>query len=279
MEENYEVRPDVLTCDDICRMVPALNGHRKLVEAVMHIVKLDHVNEVHTRWYKTPGPEFAHHLIKDEFKIRMRVDNEEILAQFPTEPFITVSNHPFGGLDGIMLVHLVSTYRPEYKVMVNLILNQISAMRPNFIAVDPFHSDNPEKRKTTMQGLRQAMKHVRSGNPLGFFPAGAVEKIVGLHIKEREWQPSVMRLIKQLRVSVIPIYFHGRNTIFFHLLALIDWRLRTTRLPAEIFNKQGREMHISVGTPISVEEQDKYSSVEALTEFLQKETYKLKSLK
>lgn len=279
MEENYEVRPDVLTCDDICKMAPALCGHRKLVETVMHWVKLDHVNEVHTRWHKTPGAEFAHHLIEDEFKIRMRVDNEEILSQFSEAPFITVSNHPFGGLDGIMLLHLVSKHRPDYKVMVNLILNHISAMRPNFIAVDPFHSEDPEKRKTTMQGLRKAMKHVRDGHPLGFFPAGAVEKIVGLHIKERQWQPSVMRLIKQLRVPVIPIYFHGRNTMLFHLLALIDWRLRTTRLPAEIFNKQGKEMHVSVGTPISAEEQDKYDSVEALTEFLQRETYKLKVLK
>jgi len=60
---------------------------------------------------------------------------------------------------------------------------------------------------------------------------------------------------------------------------MIDWRLRTMRLPKEIFRKRGSEVHVSIGNPISVEEQNRYKSVEELGTFLREQTYKLRSIK
>ena len=74
--------------------------------------------------------------MEDEFRFKLRIDNEEVLSRFPEGAFITVSNHPFGGMDGILLLHIVGKYRKDYQVMVNMILNNISAMRPSFIAVE-----------------------------------------------------------------------------------------------------------------------------------------------
>ncbi|MBD5358062.1 MAG: hypothetical protein HDR88_13825 [Bacteroides sp.] len=278
MENNNNgIRPDVLNYDDIRQMVPALDGHKKLVERVMHLLYIDEVNRVHSTYCDTPGIEFAHRLVDEEFKFKLRIDNIEALAGFKEGPFITVSNHPFGSYDGIILLHLVGTFREDYKVMVNLILNHIQAMRPNFIAVDPLKSDDPEKKKITMQGIRAAMKHVKDGHPLGFFPAGAISKLnKSLRIEDLPWQPTIIRLIKQLQVPVIPIFFHGHNSTFFNILGVIDWRLRTLRLPKEIFRARNREVHISVGHPIPVEEQNKYDSLESLGEFLRRETYKLR---
>lgn len=279
-ENDFEVRPEVMTYDDIAKMVPRLKKHKKLVEWVLHLLKIDEVNAVHARWCKDPGIPFSHHLIDDEFKIKLRVDNEEILSRFPEGPFITVSNHPFGALDGISLLHLVGTYRPDFKVMVNLILNQISAMRPGFIAVDPSKSTDPEKRKTTMHGIREAMKQVRSGHPLGFFPAGGVSNVNRhLRLEDREWQPSIIRLIQQMKVPVIPIYFHGHNSWWFTFLGIIDWRIRTLRLPGEVFRRRGKTIHVSVGEPISPEEQAKYTDEKEFGLFLRHQTYKLKALK
>lgn len=270
------VRPDVLNFDDVAQMVPALAAHPKLVNKVLHWIGLDEVNAIHSRYCNTTGVEFAHHLIKDEFKNKLRVDNEEVLARFPEGPFITVSNHPYGGLDGIILLDLVGKYRPDYQVMVNLILDKITAMRPTFIAVDPIKTNNPEKKAITMQGIRRAMAHVKNGHPLGFFPAGAVSKIDNtLHIRDRQWQPTITRLIKQLKVPVIPIYFHGHNSTFFNILGLIDWRLRSARLPKEIFNKREKEIHISIGEPISPEEIEGFHDLEALGTFLREKTYSL----
>jgi len=167
------------------------------------------VNRIHRDYCDTPGIEFAHRLINEEFKFQLRIDNLQTLAGFKDGPFITVSNHPFGSYDGILLLHIVGGFREDYKVMVNLILNNIQAMRHNFIAVDPLKSDDPEKKKITMQGIRLAMKHVKDGHPLGFFPAGAISKLnKSLRIEDLPWQPTIIRLIKQLQVPVIPIFFH-----------------------------------------------------------------------
>lgn len=282
MEENKvtEIRPEVMTYDDIRKMVPALDGHEKLVNSVLHFLKMDEVNRVHRTYCDTPGIEFSRRLVEEEFQFKLRIDNLQTLARFKDGSFITVSNHPFGSYDGIILLHLVGAFRKDYKVMVNLILNQVQAMRPNFIAVDPLKSDDPEKKKITMQGIRTAMKHVKEGHPLGFFPAGAISKLdKTLHVNDLPWQPTIIRLIKQLQVPVVPIFFHGHNSTFFNILGLIDWRLRTLRLPAEVFRAKGSEVHVSVGNPISVETQKKYDSVEAFGEFLRAETYKLRSIK
>jgi putative hemolysin len=271
------VRPELLTYDDICEMVPQLSGHKKLVEKLMHWIYLDRCNRVHSTYCYETGVPFSNRLIDEEYKINKIIENEEVLDQFKDTPFITVSNHPFGALDGILLIDIVGRHRPDFKVMVNLILNCITAMRPNFIAVDPLQSNDPEKKKITMNGIRASIKHVRDGHPLGFFPAGAVSKIdKTLHISDREWQPSIIRLIKQLKVPVIPIYFHGHNSTFFNILGLIDWRLRTLRLPREVWCKQGSTMHISIGNPISVETQDQYSDLESFGKFLREQTYALK---
>jgi putative hemolysin len=277
---NYDIRPDVLNFEDISKMVPALAGHRKLVERVMHWLKVDEVNAVHGRNCHAVGVDFSHALIEDEFKIKVRVDNEEVLSRFPTGAFITVSNHPFGALDGIILLHMVGKYRPDFKVMVNLILNQISAMRPNFIAVDALASDDPEKKKVSMQGIREAMMLVKSGSPLGFFPAGAVSKVQkDLHIRDREWQSSIIRLVKQLKVPVVPIYFHGHNSTWFNILGMISWKLRTLRLPAEVFRRRGKSIHMSIGEPITVEEQTACPDMEALGKLLRERTYALEKIK
>lgn len=277
--KSYDIRPEVLTYEDVCRMAPFFRGKPWLVKAIFRFLKIDRVNAVHSRWASTPGVPFSHALVEKEFKVRVRVDHEEILSRFPTGAFVTVSNHPLGAFDGIVLLHEVGTFRPDYQVMVNLFLNNLSAMRPSFIAVDPSGSADPEKKRVTLQGIREAIAHVKAGHPLGFFPAGAVSKVKrDLHIRDRQWQPSIIRLISQLKVPMIPVYFHGHNSTFFNILGIIDWRLRTLRLPAEVFRMRGREVHLSIGEPITVEEQRDCGTVEELGRLLRARTYELEKL-
>ena len=278
-EQKYEIKPNVLDYDDVRRLVPKLDGHEKLVNWVLKFLSVDKVNGVHSRNCDTPGPEFVKRLLFDEFKLTLRIDNEEILNNLPEGAFVTVSNHPFGALDGIALIHLIASRRPEYKVMVNMVLNAITAMRPNFIAVDALASNDPKKKAVSMQGIRQVIKQLRSGAPVGFFPAGAVSKINWKgELNDREWQPTVTRLIQQAKVPVIPIFFHGSNSWWFNFLGKVSWQLRTLRLPAEVFRKIGTEMHISVGEPISVEEQTQHQgTIEEFGQYLKEKTYELRS--
>lgn len=270
----------VLDADDVIAMVPKLAGHRRLVERLLHWLSVDKVNAVHAHNCETPGPAFVEGLLRD-FDIKLRVDGLDVLDNLPEGPFITVSNHPFGALDGITLIHLVASRRPEYKVMVNMILGRIWAMEPNFFAVDAMSSNDPAKKAVSVNGIRQAIDQVRSGRPLGFFPAGAVSKVNWRgRLVDRRWQPNVIRIIKKLEVPVIPIYFHGSNSWFFNFLGVVCWQLRTLRLPSEVFRKCHTTMHISVGNPITVEEQRAHAgSIDELGRYLKDTTYQLRQRK
>ena len=280
MNENHDIRPDVINYDDIRALVPALDGHPRFVNWLLHFLSVDKVNAVHAKCCDTPGPEFVKRLLLDEFKIKLRIDNSEILDNLPEGAFITVSNHPFGALDGIALIYLFSSRRPEYKVMVNMILNKISAMRPNFIAVDQSASDDPKKRAVSVAGIRQALRQLSDNQPVGFFPAGAMSKTTWHDgLQDRPWQPSILQIIYRAKKPVIPVYFHGSNSWWFNFLGHACWPARSLRLPAEVFRKVGTEMHISIGQPISVEQQAAYSNPEELGRFLREQTYALRRYK
>lgn len=279
--ENQQspIKRTVLDYNDIATMVPKLKGKEKFVNRVLRWLKVDKVNWLHDHNCDTPGHPFTDGLLRD-LDITLRIDNEQVLDSLQQGAFITVSNHPFGALDGISLINIVGKRRPQFKVMVNMVLNYISAMRPNFIAVDAYQSDDPKKKAVSMVGIKSAIQQVRSGEPIGFFPAGAVSKITKWKLQDREWQENIIRLIMQLKVPVVPIFFHGRNSAMSHILGLIDWRLRTMRLPTEVFRKKGTTIHVSIGDPISVEEQKQHmGSIEEFGKYLRERTYSLKSCK
>lgn len=278
MAETEKIeKKTVLDADDIIGLVPKLQGHRKLVERLMKFIELDKVNDIHARHADTPGPQFVRDLLED-LGIKLKIDNEQVLDNLPQGAFITVSNHHFGALDGIILIDLIASRRPGYKVMVNMVLNHIKAMRPNFIAVDAMASDDPKKRAVSMTGIREVIRLVRQGEPVGFFPAGAVAKVNWRgRLKDREWQSSVIQLIEKLKVPVIPIFFHGSQSWMFNFLGVVCWQLRTFMHPHEVFNKRGKTFHISVGEPISVEEQLKHmGSEKEFSDFLRGRTYELR---
>ncbi len=273
--EETPIKRTVLDYDDIRKMVPFFDGKKKLVNWLLKFLSVDKVNWIHSNNADTPGVPFTEGLLKD-LNIKLDIDNEELLNNLPEGSFITVSNHTFGALDGIILINIIGKRRPTFKVMVNMILNYISAMRPNFIAVDALASNDPKKKAVSMLGIKTAMMHVKNGNPLGFFPAGAVSKLnKKMQLEDREWQPTIIRLIKQLKVPVVPIYFHGSNSAWFNFLGVVCWQLRTLRLPAEVFRKKNATFHVSIGDPITHEEIAN-RDLEDLGKFLKGKTYELR---
>ena len=275
--ENKPVKRTVLDYSDISEMIPFFKGKEKLCNWLLKLVAIDKVNWIHSHNFDTPGVPFTEGLLKD-LNITIKIRNKQVLDNLPEGAFITVSNHPFGALDGIMLINIVGKHRPDFKVMVNMILNHITAMRPNFINVDALASNDPKKRAESVRGIATAIRHVREGHPLGFFPAGAVSKFTKeLRIEDREWQPSITRIIQKVKVPVIPIYFHGHNSLFFTILGMIDWRLRTLKLPSEVFRGKNRTYRISVGNPITPEMQAQFATPEELGKYLRNQTYALRN--
>ena len=245
---------DVLSREEICELVPFLKKHPRLFNFLYKTLAMDKVNWIHGRNSDEPGVPFTDGMIRDlEAKVEIR--GEEELSRFAEGGFITVSNHPFGAMDGVLLINTVGHHRADFKVMVNMFLMHIHAAAPNFIGVDALASNDPAKKAASMRGIAASIKHVKEGHVLGFFPAGAVSKLTWkFRIEDREWQPNVMRIIKKLAVPVVPIYFHGHNSTMFTILGMIDWRLRTLKLPSEVFRTHDCTRRISVGQPGTVEE-------------------------
>ncbi|GAT63076.1 lysophospholipid acyltransferase family protein [Paludibacter jiangxiensis] len=247
---------------------------RWLGKVVLHLLAIDRINWAYGRSCDHTGAAFAEGLLKD-FGVDYRVGNAERLRHLPEGPFITVSNHPYGGLDGIMLIHLMAGIRPDYKVMVNQILTLIEAMDENFISVQPRIGHNTTPSAAAINGMRETLHHLRDGHPVGCFPAGAVSMFSckTLRVRDRQWQEGILKLIQVAKVPVLPIRFYDKNSIFFYFLGLIDWRIRSLRMPYELFNKKGQRPRIGIGELITAEEIKQFKDAKALGDFLRNKVY------
>ena len=111
--DGKPLKPSVLDAEDIGQMVPFLGRHQRLTRWLIHWLKLDKVNKLHADNIKTPGPGFVRGNLHD-LDITVRAENGEVLRNLPEGAFVTVSNHHFGALDGIILVDLIARRRPRY---------------------------------------------------------------------------------------------------------------------------------------------------------------------
>ena len=270
---------EIVNVDDFEKISFVFRGHvgHWLAQSMMHIFSLDRVNEAYSFSAKYSGAKFASTLL-EHVGVRYRIGNADYLNQLSTGPFITISNHPYGGLDGIMLIDLIATLRPDYKVMVNKILSLIKAMDENFISVIPKVDDKQKEIKSAnINGVRDTLIHLHECHPMGFFPAGAVSNfhIKNRCVEDREWQRNVIKIIKMAKVPILPIRFFDKNSFFFYFLGLINWRIRLLRMPQEIFNKKKQLPRIGVGQIITVEEQLKYKNLNEFGALLRDSIYQM----
>lgn len=273
------MKEKLISKDEIKKMSPLFRGPfgNTLIKLGMSFTGINKVNQVYDNSKMYEGVEFCQHLIKD-IGINVDYHNREVLDQFKDKPFITVSNHAYGHIDGIIAIGTVGAVRPDYKMMVNFILGMIDTMSMNFITVNPYQSGKLAQ-KSSLEGVKQCIDHLKEGHPLGFFPAGAVSKTKiqngRMIVEDREWQPSVIKMIKKAKVPVIPIFFSGNNSWFFNFLDLVDWRLRSLRLGHEVTNKRGKTINVRFGNPIMPEEIASHTNLTEFGEFLKSKTYEL----
>lgn len=266
----------VITAEEFQHIVPQLKGKAGLflIKRFMHLASVDKVNELYDRNNQYQGADFADAILRDVV-IDYSIGNPERLESLPEGPFITVSNHPYGHLDGIMLIDMIGHRRPDYKVTVNQLLAHIRAMSPNFIEVVPQGKGMIAPNANSLAGIRRTLAWLHEGHPVGFFPAGAVSDLhpKTCDILDRPWQEPVLRIIQKAGVPVIPIRFFDRNSLYYYRLGLIDWRLRLLRLCSEVFNKRGREIRLGIGATIPVEEQNACGSLEEYGRLLRDSVY------
>ncbi len=241
--------------------------------SLMKLLKIDTMNRIYDRNKHLNDLEFINALL-DEFEINFEIPEED-LKRIPKDgSFITISNHPLGGIDGILLLKLLLEKRPDFKIIANFLLHRIIPLKPYVMPVNPF--EDRKDAKSSVMGFKTALAHLKDGHPLGIFPAGEVSTYRdGKLVVDKPWEVAAMKLIKKAEVPVVPIYFHAKNSKLFYRMAKLSDTLRTAKLPSELLTQKERMIKVRIGNPISVADQAEHETLEEFTEFLRKKTYVL----
>lgn len=250
-------------------------GGESLAKFIMYVLRFNKLNKIYDQIGDKQGIEFIDALL-GLLEINYEFDPNELKKIPKTGPFIVVANHPFGGLDGILLIKILSQVRPDIKVMANFLLKRIGPISDFFLAVNPF--EERKGVKAGIGGIKIAMEHLQGGGGLCIFPAGEVSSYDASNkITDRQWQYPALKFIKKAGVPVVPVHFNGKNSRLFHLIGRIHPNLQTAKLPSEFLNKKKKPVKVRIGLAITVKEQDSFSEIYQFGRFLRAKTFSLNS--
>ncbi len=240
---------------------------------LMKFLKISTLNDIYNRNKHLSEVEFLNAIL-DEFQIKFEIPEEDFKRLPKDGAYITVSNHPLGGIDGILLLKLMVEREPNFKIIANFLLHRIEPLKPYIMPVNPF--ENHKDVKSSVVEIKETLRHLSDGKPLGMFPAGEVSTYKdGKLMVDKPWEEGAIKVIRKAQVPVVPIYFHAKNSKFFYLLSKLGPTFRTAKLPSELLTQKDRIIKVRIGKPISVAEQNEHTTLDEYREFLRKKTYML----
>jgi putative hemolysin len=242
---------------------------------VERLLLFHHLNRAYSdvRRMKDRRPFFDKALDRLNVRYAISDDDLERLA-IPSGPIIVVANHPFGGIEGLILASLLRSVRCDVKFMANYLLERIPEMRELLISVDPFGRLSSPGRN--VGPLRQSIRWATEGGMLVVFPSGEVSHFDPVRgAVDPAWSPSIARLIRKTGAPVLPLFFEGTNSMLFHAAGVVHPVLRTAMLPAELLNKGKKTIRLTVGRLIPQDSLRSFETDEELTEHLRFRTYVL----
>jgi putative hemolysin len=239
---------------------------------VERLLALDRLNRSYDRLYqvlKSGDPDrCAFETSLDILNVRYRIDEHDMNRIPATGPVVIVANHPFGGIEGIILGALLLHRRNDVRILGNFLLKQIIGIGDRIIAVDPF--DNRSAAQKNRSGLKQSLAWLKNGGALITFPAGEVAswRWSESKVADPEWNPHIGALIRLTKATAVPVHFPGRNGNLFQSMGVLHPLLRTALLPRELINKEGRTLPVHVGSPLAWKQLSRYNDDTAITKFL-----------
>ena len=290
---------ELISIHELEKASPLFRGRagNAFARGLMRILGISEIERRIEGFERFRGPDFAH-AINAEAGMNYTVNGlprEEAMEHFrgllPKGPFITICNHTQGALDGISLIDFFGHLRQDYKYMVNELLWRFEPLRENLTTVTPNGNSIDAPTAQSLSGVRAAKDLLSSGGCLGLFPSGAVSDLklfqsrpdVPGHpgvkeprIRDREWQMSIIKFIRNAGVPVLPLRLLNGNSRFYYSLGLIDWRLRLLRLPGELLNKSGKTLRILAGPVIEPSRLATFPDLASLRAYLRASVYGLK---
>jgi putative hemolysin len=208
------------------------------------------------------------------FEIRYRVFGSE---NIPADGrYIFVSNHPLGGLDGLVFIYELSKHYSDIKFPVNDILTSIENLSGIFLPVNKHGSQGRDAAKS--------IEHAYSSDSqILYFPAGLCSRKQKGVIRDLQWHKSFISKAIQHKRDIVPAYFSGRNSDFFYNLSNIrksigiKANIEMLYLADEMFRQKGKEIMLVFGKPIPWITFDKTRSAPEWAEWVKLKSYDLAS--
>ncbi|WP_232835054.1 1-acyl-sn-glycerol-3-phosphate acyltransferase [Pleomorphovibrio marinus] len=218
-----------------------------LLSYIRRIVHEEDVNAIMRKHAHLKGLDFVDALI-EEFGVETELKGAKNIPL--DRPVIFASNHPLGGLDGVVLMHLVGKHREDIKFLVNDLLLNIPNFEGLFVPVNK-HGTHGKK------GVEVIEATYASSDSVLVFPAGLVSRKQEFGIMDLDWKKSFINKAKKYKKDVVPVYIEGRNSSFFYNLAKLRKRIGIKAniemfyLADEMFGQRNKKVTVHIGKPIS----------------------------
>lgn len=222
-----------------------------LIKKIARLIRQDEMNKLLRDNAGCRGADFCHGVLHD-LNITYSVTGMENLPEDPRAVFI--SNHPLGGLDGIVLIDMIaSRYGSALKFPVNDLLMAIEPLRDVFLPVNKHGSQSREASKAVDDAFA-------GEEPLIIFPAGLCSRRQNEGIRDLKWQKMFVNKAVRHNRPIVPIHFKGENSKSFYRFA--KWREKSglkfnfemILLPREVFRKENSHLELSIGKPVRAED-------------------------
>ena len=214
------------------------------IKALKKLLHEDDFNEFIEKNQHLRGFAFLDKLL-DHFNFHYQVSNRSY-RNIPAEGrLLIVANHPIGTLDGLALVKLIQSVRPDVRIVANRVLSHMEPLKSIFLPVDIL-SD----KKSLKDSYKAMLEALENEEAVIIFPAGEVSRITPKGIRDGKWKSGFVKLAKKAHCPILPIHIKAKNSALFYGMSTLYKPLGTMLLVKEMFNKNDQEIRFKIGSPI-----------------------------
>lgn len=159
---------------------------------------------------------------------------------------LIVANHPIGTLDGLALIKLIKSVRPDVRIVANQVLQHMQPLQSIFLPIDIMSG-----KKAYKQAYQAMLDALEQEQAVIVFPAGEVSRMSPKGVRDGEWQTGFIKLAKKAKCPILPIHIKAYNSLLFYSASMLYKPLGTMLLVNEMFNKKNQALKFSVGSPIA----------------------------
>ena len=199
------------------------------------------------------------------------------LSKIPTSgPLIMIANHPYGILDGLMMGHILSSVRGDFRILANTVFRKSADLQRVVLPIS--FDETKDAVRENLATRKNALAYLADGGAIGVFPGGTVSTAAKPFAQPMDpgWRSFTARMISKSNATVLPVYFEGQTSRMFQLASHLHNTLRMGLLIKEFKKRIDTPVRVVVGDPITQEDLKEFSiDSRAMMDFLRKKTYEL----